>query len=343
MKDEINLREIIETLWKGKVFIILTTIVCMFLGSIYSIFLLSPIYEVSTSLIVKGQKTDEQNQLKLDTFIRQVINNLMINKFIQNLPLDEKQYSAKSILDGIILQSDDEAKMIRITVRGSNPDFIMKTANFVAFEAGSLIEVTNRLDEIIGYKKRLGEIEDNLKITQKEVEEVNRQLQATPEKLFTKKVLADEPYMQSVAGDSKQVSNRNLGSLQLESEEINKVFTTLKEKLAESTITLSKLQTEKVNLEERITFNQKTVDELQMMKNTGELSSDRYILTPEKFNAVLVTPAQYPENAVGPNKMFNIAVAAVVGGLVCCLFLLFKEYWRKGDLTKGSNISTLSK
>jgi succinoglycan biosynthesis transport protein ExoP len=338
--DEISLREIIETVWDGRWIIASITAVAVLLSGIYSFFVLDPVYEVTTTVMVNSQVDGEKPIANLSPFAEQVKSDFVIGKIVKKLELDAKEISVNSIRNSINVEAIKDSNLVRITVTGKDPKAITNIANAVALELGSFIEISTRLDMIVGFKKRLVEVEDEMKIVQTELEMANKQLETTPEKLVTQKSLSDDPYMQSVVGDKSNSSNKELGSLKLIDEEINPVYIGLKSRMADTSIQLSKLQMEKSNLDERVSSNQQTITALQKQINSTNVSTEEFVQSVNRFNAVLIIPAVAPESPVGPRKMLNLALAGVVGGMMSVFIVFIREYWRKSTVrTTGSNIS----
>jgi succinoglycan biosynthesis transport protein ExoP len=341
-EEEISLREIIETVWNGKNMIIMVTTIAMLFSGIVSFFVLDPTYEVTTTVMVNEQALDQQSTKKdLSPFAEQIKSNFVINKIMQKLKLDKKDYSVNAIRDSITVEAIKDSTLIRIKVKGNDPQAITAMANVVALELGSFIEISTRLDMIVGFKKRLIEVEDLLVLTKSGLDQATKQLQDTPEKLITQKSLSDDPYLQSVVSDSGKSTNKNLGALQLVSEEINPVYINLKTIIAEASIQLSKLQTEQQSLDERMASNQKVIDDLQKQMDAVSFKSDGFVQSVNRFNAVLITPAMEPDDAVGPKKLLNVALAGVVAGMISVFVVFIREYWRSSSTvnTAGSNIS----
>jgi succinoglycan biosynthesis transport protein ExoP len=339
--DEISLREIIETVWNGRWIIASVTAVAVLLSGIVSFWVLDPVYEVTTTVMVNSQVDGEKTVANLSPFAEQVKSDFVIGKIVKKLELDAKEISVNSIRNSINVEAIKDSNLIRITVTGKDPKAITNIANAVALELGSFIEISTRLDMLVGYKKRLVEVEDQTKIVQTELEIANRQLETNPEKLVTQKSLSDDPYMQSVVADNSNSSNKELGSLRLIDEEINPVYIELKSRVADTSIQLSKLQMEKSNLDERVSTNQQTITALQKQINSTNASSEEFVQSVNRFNAVLIIPAVQPEFPVGPRKMLNLVLAGVVGGILSVFIVFVRDYWRRSSTvtTAGSNIS----
>jgi succinoglycan biosynthesis transport protein ExoP len=329
-EDEISLREIIETVWSGRWIIASVTAVAVLLSGIVSYFVLDPVYEVTTTVMVNRPDGNNQHTVQnLSSFAQQIQSDFVIGKIINKLEMDPEETSINSIRNSLKVEVVKDSNLIRITVNGRDPKFVTVIANVVALELGSFIEISTRLDIIVGFKKRLRDLEDQLKIVQSELDSANDQLENTPEKFTTQKTLSDDPYVQSVVADSSRLNNKNLGPVQMLHEEINPVYINLKNRIAEASIVLSKLLSEKQSLDERVTINHETIIALQNQIKSKQEPSQELLQSINRNNALLITPAVEPEFAKGPNKKLNVLIAAVIGAMLGVFVVFVKQYWRE--------------
>lgn len=331
MQEEISLREIIETIWNGKWIIAVVTIGAMILSGIISAFLLSPTYEAVST--VRIQVSGEQSQQYLNSLAESLKSDVAINRIINKLKLDKNLYTIDSIRNSVQVSVIKDTNVIKLTVKGNDPSAITSITNLMAFELGARVEIADRSQQIIDSRKRLLEIEDTIKVTTKNQEETMKQLEKTPEKLVTKEALTDKPFLESVLKDSTSANSRDLGAIQMESESINPVYTTLKARYAETTINLAMQLEEKQNLENNISKNESQITELEQQIKTEKLKTMNSERLLSGFNAVFISPAIEPVEPVGPKTLLNIAIAAVVGAMVSTLFVFMRQYWRNTAVT----------
>lgn len=70
--DEIDLRDILNTMLKWKYTIISVTLICMLLSGIVSFFLLDPIYEANTTLIIHQTQSEKQSMGSIEEMVNQI-------------------------------------------------------------------------------------------------------------------------------------------------------------------------------------------------------------------------------------------------------------------------------
>lgn len=321
MQDEISLREIIEVVWKGKAVIAIVTIAAMIVAAIISFFVLSPVYEAQSSVRVA------KNAEILNALSETIISDATINRMINKLQLDKDQYTIKDLKDSITIEHESNTDIAHIIVKGSDSSFITDISNLLAFELGSRVEMTDRSNQIVEYQNQLIDLEDSIAVTQSELDETEEQLANTPEKLITYQSLADEPYLQSVIQENSDISSRELGEVSLVNETINPLYTSLKSKVAELTIQLSKLAEQKKTMEAAITRNEQEITLLDEQINDEKLRAQDTERLLNGFSAVFITPAIEPELPTGPNKILNVAIAMVLGAMISILYVFVRHYW----------------
>jgi len=335
-QEEISLREIIETIWNGKVIIASITILAMLIAGIYSFFVLPPTYEATSSV-----RVNTQEELLLSSFAESMKSDVAMNRIIDKLKLDRDIYSINSIRDSIKIEVITDTNIMKLKVAGSSPPTITSIANLLAFELGARIEISDRSQKIVDINNRLFELEDLISIASKELAESNNQLKENPEKIVTKQALADEPYLQSILEQSTTISNKNLGTLQLESENINPVHTVLKERIAATTINLAILLAEKDNIEANILNNESKISDLEQQMDEVKLKTLKSERLLDGLSAVFISPAIEPVNPVGPRKMLNIAIAVVIGVMFSFMIVFVRHYWQNSSMPRatGNGIS----
>lgn len=142
--EELNLKQLINIIWNGKKYIIITIILSVLLGIGYSYFLVTPKYEASTTLVLakaEEKATNEistgitQTDLNLNknlvstyrelirskTVIRQVMDNLKITDLKEN-----------TLRNNVSVSSVKDTELIEITVRDVNPERATNIANEIA-------------------------------------------------------------------------------------------------------------------------------------------------------------------------------------------------------------------
>ena len=154
MQETMDLRDILQIIYKRLWFIILVTLVCIISSGIISFFVLDNIYEASTTLMVSKTREDQSsnlqyndillNQKLVKTYSEIVKSNRVLEKVIEQLDLD---MSTGSLRSKIQVNSVSDTEIIRITVEDMDPNFATDLANSIAVvfmgEIGSIMKMDN--------------------------------------------------------------------------------------------------------------------------------------------------------------------------------------------------------
>ena len=120
--DELDLKDLFNMFWTRKFEIILIVIIAVVIGFIYSYVLVKPEYKSTTSiLLAKSNAAQSYSDLiKTDKVLTQVINNLKIDKTVENLKKN------------IQVTAKDDTEIIAISVTDADSEMARKIANEAA-------------------------------------------------------------------------------------------------------------------------------------------------------------------------------------------------------------------
>ncbi|WNS81174.1 Wzz/FepE/Etk N-terminal domain-containing protein [Domibacillus sp. DTU_2020_1001157_1_SI_ALB_TIR_016] len=138
MEETISLKELAQTLKKRLKLIVLITVAAALISGIISYFVLTPIYQSSTQVLVNQAKTEQQlyNPAEVQTNLQLIstYNVIMkspaiLEKVAQNLDLNltPEQLSSK-----ITVASEQDSQVVNITVQDENPGLAADIANETA-------------------------------------------------------------------------------------------------------------------------------------------------------------------------------------------------------------------
>lgn len=158
--EELDLRQIMKTLWNKKVVILIVALLSAILGGIYSYKFVTPKYESSTTLVLA--KTDEQisntiessaitqtdlslNQNLVSTYRELIRSKTVLRKVLTNLEIyDLKEEELKR---NISVNSVKDTELIEITVSNTNPkqaaDIANEVANVFSEEVADIYNINN--------------------------------------------------------------------------------------------------------------------------------------------------------------------------------------------------------
>lgn len=138
MEETISLKELLETLKKRLVMIILITMTAGLVSGIVSYFFITPIYQASTQILVNQAKNEQavynynevQTNLQLINTYNVIIKSpAILDKVIVQLGLD---MTAGQINEKITVGSEKDSQVVNIAVQDPDPNVAAEIANVTA-------------------------------------------------------------------------------------------------------------------------------------------------------------------------------------------------------------------
>jgi len=160
--EEISIKELIETLLKGKWLIVLITSFVVALAIGFTFFYQTPMYEAKTTLLASNvtseiTETDvsnienyintisSQGSTTLDTYKQQIKSPEVISAVIADLELDTEKYSIGGLQNSIAVQVIEGTNLIEITATSDSPELSKKLANSVADNFTDFVSQINKM------------------------------------------------------------------------------------------------------------------------------------------------------------------------------------------------------
>lgn len=142
--EELNLKQLINIIWNGKKYIIITIILSVFLGIGYSYFLVTPKYEASTTLVLAKAEEKATNEIStgitqtdlninqnlVSTYRELIRSKTVIREVMENLKI--KDLKETTLKNNITVSSVRDTELIEITVKDENPERATNIANEIA-------------------------------------------------------------------------------------------------------------------------------------------------------------------------------------------------------------------
>jgi capsular polysaccharide biosynthesis protein len=138
MEETISLKELFQTLKKRFTLIIIITAIATATSGIVSYFLLTPIYQSSTQILVNQSKSDQQvynpgelqtNLQLINTYTVIIKSPAILDKVINQEKLD---MSAGALNELVTVSSEQNSQVVNITVQNEDPQKAAAIANAVA-------------------------------------------------------------------------------------------------------------------------------------------------------------------------------------------------------------------
>lgn len=138
MEETISLRELMETIRKRLNLIVLITMAAVLISGIVSYFVITPIYQSSTQLLVNQTKSDQpmynpgeiQTNLQLiNTYNVTIKSPAILDQVNEDLGLD---MTVSQLNQKITVQSEKDSQVVNVTVQDSDPNKSAQIANQIA-------------------------------------------------------------------------------------------------------------------------------------------------------------------------------------------------------------------
>ncbi|QHS23519.1 hypothetical protein GWK91_11355 [Virgibacillus sp. MSP4-1] len=304
MENEISLREIIETLLKGKWIIAAITAVFVVIAFIYSSFIASPVYEANTSITINNVEPPVgslaeyvKNGTTRDVFVEKVKSPEVLQETIEELDLKNQSVSAlQNRLN--ITQPENNEFLINLSVEGTNRDKITSILNTVVNKAKLSIEQAMN-DHFNSYQK-----------------------------LYAEKMEEEEKQLEEYLKDYKELENTEglplLVLFQQNASDSQYVLEANEQLLSELRDLEKETQVEYEQVNEKISQTNERYK--QFYSNYSDAKTAKSLdLVDDRINMISEAYAGY--NPIAPNKVLNMAFALALGLIVSVFVVFFRFYW----------------
>ncbi|GIN90680.1 capsular polysaccharide biosynthesis protein [Siminovitchia terrae] len=164
MEETISLRELMETIRKRLNLIVLITMAAVLISGIASYFVITPIYQSSTQLLVNQAKSDQpmvnpgeiQTNLQLINTYNVIIKSpAILDQVSEDLDLG---MTVSQLNEKVTVQSEKDSQVVNITVQDPDPNQAAEIANQIAtvFQ-NEIIDIMNVDNVSILAKAEVGE------------------------------------------------------------------------------------------------------------------------------------------------------------------------------------------
>lgn len=139
--EEIDIKDLLNYFWNKKAMIVMITLLCLFVGFMYSGFFQKPRYQSATTIVltrVNDVKAEEGgitqndvllNQKLVSTYREIVKSRRILNQVVNNLELEE---TASELSKRVNVTNEKDTELLRITVVDRDPKKAKDIANEIA-------------------------------------------------------------------------------------------------------------------------------------------------------------------------------------------------------------------
>ena len=217
-------------------------------------------------------------------------------------------------------------------------------------------EFDSKLLMLTTFKTQLVEKEVELNKVKAGLTMSEQELKNTPQLIVTKKSVGQDPLLNQILAETNGTSIKDTAQIIMKSEEVNEGYIELRTKVSEYRIDVSELAGEMSMIRTKIDTTQKELENIQsdladkehnqeLIQRNVDLSQGTYDAFLNKYEETRITEsteigdstinvisqAVVPDQPIGPRKMFNLAMAGVLGIMIGVSVSYFKYYWQTSE------------
>jgi capsular polysaccharide biosynthesis protein len=154
MKETISLNELFRTLKKRLSLIIIIAAIATATSGIVSYFLLTPIYQASTQILVNQSKSDQQvfnyNEVQTNLQLINTYNVIIKSPAILDKVIEQEklEMSTNELNELIAVSNEQDSQVVNITVRNEDPKKAADIANSIAITFQKEISNIMKIDNV---------------------------------------------------------------------------------------------------------------------------------------------------------------------------------------------------
>lgn len=327
-EDEIDLFDLISTLWKGRKLIALITAIFLVLSFIFSVFIIKPTYETNLNISVSMPEImmTKYGELTMPMKTSLEYVNIFTEQSVMTKTAEEMGYGDISLnaMKSKFTLPSKESNLIDIKVTANSKEEVVKLAQ-TAYDNYTLY-----LDLMLK-NRALATFEENFNVL---VEQNNDQIAN-----LEKSLASDKKMLESVTNqiNSSVSSSNKYGAID---------YIALGKALgyAGSSITVLEKEQQINQFREDNEMYKKNLEEIDAMKTKIQAyyeTGDKTNLESENFdfvsqNVQLLSKPRMPKVKAGPNIALNLAIGMILGLMIGIFAVFTKEYYTKAKENRNA-------
>jgi capsular polysaccharide biosynthesis protein len=333
-QNEIDLRELVMSLWEQKILIISITFIAAIITGIYSMFVISPVYHAKLNIVINMPETYKTKYgdyiLPITTnqqYINLITSNNILESTIHDMGYDTDKMTIddlkeKIVVDSIISTIGVEQNSFKVTIAADDPveaqqlskvlfDNYLKFLDVLTAEGAINFYINNYTIELKSLKVYLE--------TARNILGKNEELLADTAQTINQKEAMQE--IQDQINTSEYVVLEDI---------INPNYTAIENNIIENKQSIN-------NFENSIRVYNEYLKELDIVKNdikayneTGQFEElGTKIVSVSKTNVYLPSDPIVPSQKISPSNTKNVFIGTLLGGMISIIIVLIRVYWLK--------------
>ncbi|MBE3590399.1 MAG: hypothetical protein IMW98_06205 [Firmicutes bacterium] len=322
-EDEIDLRQLLQTLVDGWKVIAAITAFAVAVSGVASFFVIAPTYQAQALVMLNDLKLNapvEPLALGPETYVTLAESPSFFRKFSEDLGIigefrvTDKPYSVNVA---------DDKRTLMITVKDHDPRRAAAMANAAAAEL--VIH-----SAAINAGNLQGAIDAQLASAQSNLRSLQDLAAKTPRTYALKESLANDPTFAALVGQRLGIRPDQAAQLTMTVEVLNPVWQDLQTKITEAQTTIQDLEQERSRILAAAAQGDELAQAFRARAKSDALGDGLLNLNQTQLSSLAITsPAVEPLKPVAPRKALNMAVAAVLGVMVGVFAVFFLDFWRR--------------
>lgn len=338
-EDEIDLRELIMALWKRKKMIICLTLITAILAGMFSMFVISPVYDTKLNIVISMPDTykTRYGDYKLpitsnQQYINLIKSNDVLINTIKDLGYSLDELKLDNLKKRINVKQNDEKKdglnSFEVTVSADNPEEALKIAETLYSNYLSFMDAMTQ-ERAINYYINLFTVE--LRALENSLESTKEILRRNEE------LLAQTPKLIGAGQANIEIHTRLNGGSDyvVPVDVVNPNYIKIENDIIENKQAINSIENSMITYNKYLEELDKELLSVNEYYRTGaseELGTS--IIGMVETYIYLPSPPVAPTQKTSPSNALNTAIGAVLGGMIGVMIALFQEYWFKEEKIK---------
>lgn len=335
-EDEIDLRELFMAMWRNKYIIISMALVLALLTGLFSMFVLSPVYQAKLDIIINMPATYQTRfgdyTLPInsnDQYIDLITSNGVLINTIEDMGYDDK-VSVEDLRDSISIVQEgsanaDKPNIFQISVSADNPEEALILAQTLFDNYIEFVDVMTKERAINHYYNHysvsLLSLEKSLTRNQELLAKNELLLANTEQTINQKEVLEKTEGVLSNSVDFvvlDNIINQNYFEIEKDIIEIKQTIYSLENSISTTEEYLSQLEVERDNIAKYLTNRNAEENPIQLI---GVVETSIY----------LSSQPVAPSRKTSPSNSRNAVIGLIIGLMLGLATAYVREFWLKKE------------
>lgn len=331
-EGEIDLRELFMALWKRKIMIISVALMGAILAGLFSIFVLSPVYDTKLNIVINMPETynTRYGEYTLpittnDQYINLITSNNVLINTVKDMGYNAGEVTVEGLKNRISISKvetkaiDVEQNSFDVTVSADDPQEALKLAQTLYDNYIEFADVMTKERAIKYYINQFSvdikTLELSLKTTQELLKKNEKLLTQTPQTINQKAAMSQVTDTKDIVV-LENIINPNYTKVENDIIVNKQTINSIEEAIRTKNESLSQLDMEKKAIE-------------KYYKTGNEAKLDSGLIGVIETSIYLPSPPVAPTQKTSPSNLMNTAIGLVIGGMLGVMIALVKEYWLK--------------